>query len=556
MVDVTLLKYSQDSTKPRSPNGLIEQDSPTVSENLESLSTKPESPIVSADPELTISKNPGPLLTLPEAPIAATEPESSIIATKPESPTNMTEPESSTIATEPTSPNDAAHYSPPHLCSENMAVQPSLSPKANIRLRSPHHRQTKSSRASRLPQEKKEDGQQYIRSKRFSSTQTDYEVEVTSIRALSWALFTYYVFAEDGHTPERLDFAYLVKMQAEISDTFADAINQLNSPVVLYSDAENGDNPHGIDPVKAKRGRPSHAIMKLAELAVIDMRVAARHSKFSEEAKQVLDEYLGDFHESAHVYAKKLLALKTRSNRVINSQIVTNVFLSNELDRLENLAKGVSGSLRQLAPSFPLIDRIFEISSMSDSLGALYSKTLLEGRSQLRMLRLEVQEIQGGLNHMEQLRQTILNAIEGERTHQEKKLEDVMPYIWTQLLGHRCEQETYLKNLELLKAMDDRQRLTRDQLPWVQQKLDAFEREMDMLWEQMTESSFAWMDDGSQDENINSKKLAPDGNPLKKKKASNFKKKMYTFHGDIHEIKNLNKKLKEQRDHAQAMFRE
>ncbi|KAG0248244.1 hypothetical protein BGZ95_008141, partial [Linnemannia exigua] len=143
------------------------------------------------------------------------------------------------------------------------------------------------------------------------------------------------------------DFAYLVFKQAAMFETFADALARLDAPINL--DLNNDcSNRHGTgcqyayrDPsdthglvAAGSTGLPLHMTMKMAELAIIDLKVAVKYSRFSEVNKALMVEHMESFHSATEAHTRKLMLLGARSKACLDRQVVQNVFLSTELDRL------------------------------------------------------------------------------------------------------------------------------------------------------------------------------------------------------------------------------
>lgn len=160
------------------------------------------------------------------------------------------------------------------------------------------------------------------------------------------------------------DFTYLVNRQAAMFGAFSQFLSSLNTPIILddkssdsYSDHEyniiNGDRRDDIDQVAAEQDSygleartaasgkeflPLYMSMKMSELAVIDLKVAAKYSLLPAETRTLLVDHLGDFQMAAKVHTRKLQFLEARNKGWVEGVIARNVFLSAELKRLEGMS--------------------------------------------------------------------------------------------------------------------------------------------------------------------------------------------------------------------------
>ncbi|KAG0377398.1 hypothetical protein BGX24_006186 [Mortierella sp. AD032] len=296
-----------------------------------------------------------------------------------------------------------------------------------------------------------------------------------------------------------------------MSETFSDVVSRLNAPVVLDLNNSNppdqgktdgnsadkqfdltADDPYGlVARVAASRSNlPMHMTMKLAGLAIIDLKVAVKYSRLGEESKNLLVEHLEIFHSTAKAHSRKLQFLETRSKGCIDGQVVRNVFLSAKLDRLAKMMPegrvGVWGRIRN-AFSFGGKQDV-KVASTKTKLRQLYAKTFKEGQKQLRMLILQIQDLQQGLDDMEQTRWSIIDIMGRERGEQERLQDESLAEVWRKVGKTHFEQDTYSKNLALLKGMEKQQQMTGGDLEWIRGKLTGFEGEMEVLWERMVEA--------------------------------------------------------------------
>lgn len=177
------------------------------------------------------------------------------------------------------------------------------------------------------------------------------------------------------------DFTYLVNKQAAMIEAFSGFLTSLNTPIILedkyhysgsnddasgsYQDSER--DSYGLEARTAASGKvslPLYMSMKMAELAVIDLKVAVKNSLLSYETRTLLVEHLGVFHAAAKAHTPKLQFLETRNKGWVDGVIMRNMYLSADLKRLEEMSakheemstKGVDAWThvwRSLCPSEP-----------------------------------------------------------------------------------------------------------------------------------------------------------------------------------------------------------
>ncbi|KAF9146304.1 hypothetical protein BGX30_001955 [Mortierella sp. GBA39] len=317
------------------------------------------------------------------------------------------------------------------------------------------------------------------------------------------------------------DFAYLVNRQAAMFGAFSQFLSSLNTPVILddkssnsYPYRENINNgyhpddtdqaaeqdPYGLEARSAASGKevlPLYMSMKMSELAVIDLKMAAKHSLLPAQTRTLLVDHLGYFQMAAKAHTKKLQFLEARNKGWVDGVISRNVFLGAELNRLEEMSSKqyvvrdvVRARLWKFFCTSPHHNdhrlHASKVASVEKTLDRLFFSALKEDRKQLRMTILQVQELQQR-QAMDQTRQTIQDILGYERGHQEQLQRDIMAYVWTHLGGHQFEQETYRNNLALLRTMDKQQKRTGGHLQWILLELTGFEAELEMLWERMSD---------------------------------------------------------------------
>ncbi|KAG0295805.1 hypothetical protein BGZ96_010923 [Linnemannia gamsii] len=361
------------------------------------------------------------------------------------------------------------------------------------------------------------------------------------------------------------DFTYLVNRQAAMFEAFSGFLTSLNTPIILedkyhYSDSSDGTSEsyqvperdsYGLEARTAASGKeflPLYMSMKMAELAVIDLKVAAKHSLLPFETRTLLVEHLGVFHAAAKVHTRKLQFLEARNKGWVEGVIVRNVYLSAELKRLEEMSKKGADAWtrvwRNLCPPEPSYRRIHarKIASVEKKLDRLFFSALKEDRKQLRMTILQVQELQQSLDNMDQTRQNIQDIMGHERGNQEQLARDIMAYVWTHLGGHQVEQETYRKNLALLRSMDKQQKLTGGHLQWILLELTSFEAELEFLWERMVDAGILEAQEGgSQGQGTFNRAKSPVSS---QQRTEGQKKTKFSLHDEIEQIETVNSKLK------------
>ncbi|KAF9551830.1 hypothetical protein EC957_004153 [Mortierella hygrophila] len=328
------------------------------------------------------------------------------------------------------------------------------------------------------------------------------------------------------------DFAYLVNRQAAMFGAFSQFLSSLNTPIILddkssnsypyRENINNGYHPddtdqvaeqdsYGLEARSAASGKevlPLYMSMKMSELAVIDLKVAAKHSLLPARTRTLLVDHLGYFQIAAKTHTRKLQFLEARNKGWVDGVIARNVFLGAELKRLEGMSSKqyvvrytAWAHLCKFFCTSPHYNgrhlHASKMASVEKTLDRLFFSALKEDRKQLQMTILQVQELQQRqvalcgfifcLEAMDQTRQTIQDILGHERGHQEQLQRDIMAYVWTHLGGHQFEQETYRNNLALLRTMDKQQKRTGGHLQWILLELTGFEAELEMLWERMSD---------------------------------------------------------------------
>ncbi|KAK3834236.1 MAG: hypothetical protein JOS17DRAFT_824856 [Linnemannia elongata] len=368
------------------------------------------------------------------------------------------------------------------------------------------------------------------------------------------------------------DFTYLVNRQAAMFGAFSQFLSSLNTPIILddkgsdsYLDRENniinGDRRYDTDQVaveqdsygleartaaSGKEFLPLYMSMKMSELAVINLKVAAKHSLLPAETRTLLVDHLGDFQMAAKVHTRRLQFLEVRNKGWIEGVIARNVFLSAELKRLEGMSSKRYVIWARLCKFFCASpqhnDHRFharKVASVEKKLDRLFFSALKEDRKQLSMTILQVQELQQSLDAMDQTRQTLQDILGYERGHQEQLQRDIMAYVWTHLGGHQFEQETYRNNLALLKSMNKQQKRTGGHLQWILLELQEFEAELEILWERMGDAGVIETQEGGR-----KSQSQRQGKGQGTAKRANGKKTTISLQDEIDQIETVTNNLK------------
>ncbi|KAK5814613.1 hypothetical protein F5H01DRAFT_346981 [Linnemannia elongata] len=369
---------------------------------------------------------------------------------------------------------------------------------------------------------------------------------------------------------EAPDFIYLIKRQAAMFEAFSQFLSSLNTPIILddkssdsYTDHEsninNGDcrddtdqvaeqDSYGLEARTAASGKeflPLYMSMKMSELAVIDLKVAVKHSLLPDETRALLVDHLGDFQMAAKVHTRKLQFLEARNKGWVEGVIARNVFLGAELKRLEGMSAKRYVAWARLCKFFCVSHRndhrlhARKVTSVEKKLDRLFFNALKEDRGQLRKTILQVQELQQSLDAMDQTRQTLQDILGSERGHQEQLQRDIMAYVWTHLGGHQFEQETYRKNLALLKSMNKQQKRTGGHLQWILLELTEFEAELELLWERIVDAGVFEAQEGAGRGQSQGQRKGQGS-----AKKANGKKKTISLQDEIDQIETVTNSLK------------
>ncbi|KAG0277017.1 hypothetical protein BGZ95_006662 [Linnemannia exigua] len=151
---------------------------------------------------------------------------------------------------------------------------------------------------------------------------------------------------------------------------------------------------------------------------------------------------------------------------------------------------------------------------------------------------------------MDQTRRAIIDIMGRERGEQERLLQDEsLAEVWREVGKTNFEQETYRKNLDLLKGMENQQQLTSGDLEWIRGKLTGFEGEMEVLWERMVEARIAEAEKGhlsgkGTELERTAKGAAGVSTPLSDHLTDSQRKTSYSFRDEIQQIQSEIEKLK------------
>lgn len=140
------------------------------------------------------------------------------------------------------------------------------------------------------------------------------------------------------------NFADIVNKQASSYEFISDSLNNLKPGTKTTRTARGrkgseditrgaDEDPYGM--ALYVKGMPLPLLLKRSELAVVDLKVLVKHSALEEPSKHLLVEQLESFHTRAKVAGRKLQFLQARANGCVDGLVIRNVYLTIELNRLE-----------------------------------------------------------------------------------------------------------------------------------------------------------------------------------------------------------------------------
>ncbi|KAG0036319.1 hypothetical protein BGZ82_004376 [Podila clonocystis] len=302
------------------------------------------------------------------------------------------------------------------------------------------------------------------------------------------------------------NFAELVNKQAKSYELLVESLGSLKpgtkttrtsrsrrqgSETVILGGGEGGDvDPYGM--ALFVKGMPLPLLLKRAELAVVDLKVLVKHSTLAEPSRHLLVEQLESFHTRAKVAGRKLQFLQARANGCVDGLVIRNVYLTIELDRLEEEHRLLK---EQQESNW---GRVWNLLSGSNDLQLvasdvkvqqLYQTTMSDARDHIRDLIVQAQDVLQSLDAMDQILSTIHEITTKEKHHQSQKHDKVLAQLWSVLGGNRLEKSFHRNNLELLQDMEGQRKATVGQIQAALWKLTDFEAEIGILREKLVGAS-------------------------------------------------------------------
>ncbi|KAG0333276.1 hypothetical protein BG000_009311 [Podila horticola] len=294
-------------------------------------------------------------------------------------------------------------------------------------------------------------------------------------------------------------FAELVNKQANSYELLAESLGSLKPGTKTTRTSWRGkkgsetvipgggdEDPYGM--ALYVKGMPLPLLLKRAELAVVDLKVLVKHSALAEPSKHLLVEQLASFHTHAKVAGRKLQFLQARANGCVDGLVIRNVYLTVELDRLEEDQRILK---EQQESSW---GRVWNLLSGSNDLQLvasevklhqLYQTTMSDARDHIRDLIVQAQDVLQSLDALDQILSTIHEITTKEKHHQNKAHDKILAQLWSILGGNRLEKSFYRDNLELLQDMEGQRKATVGQIQAALWKLTDFEAEIGILREKL-----------------------------------------------------------------------
>ncbi|KAG0325699.1 hypothetical protein BGZ99_000289 [Dissophora globulifera] len=317
------------------------------------------------------------------------------------------------------------------------------------------------------------------------------------------------------------NFADLVNKQAASYELIADTLSSLNPAFVpkarsakkagggssSSSSSDDPEDPYGLSMHNQKGGLPLPLLLKRAELAVVDLKVLVKHSTLPEVGKALLVEKLQMFHTRAKTTSRQLQFLQARANGCVDGLVIRNVYLTLELDRLEEqqlrLRDGrrtgpggaVAGIWDKMLDFFAA-PRDLQIATSEQKLQQLYHATMEDAQNHVRDLIHQSQEVLQSLDTLDQVLLAIHEIATQERRQQNQAHGETLALLWSRLGGNRLQRGVYRDNLELLKEMDGQRKATVGQIQTALWKLTDFEAEIGFLREKIVDASMDVAADG------------------------------------------------------------
>ncbi|KAF9277342.1 hypothetical protein BGZ74_003397 [Mortierella antarctica] len=294
------------------------------------------------------------------------------------------------------------------------------------------------------------------------------------------------------------NFAELVNKQARSYELIADSLSSLKSGKDTRTSwsrkkgsetvipGAGDEDPYGM--TLYVKGMPLPLLLKRAELAVVDLKVLVKHSALAEPSKHLLVEQLESFHTRAKVAGRKLQFLQARANGCVDGLVIRNVYLTIELDRLEEehrILKEQQESNWGRVWNLLSGSNDLQLVASEVKLHQLYQTTMSDARDHIRDLIVQAQDVLQSLDAMDQILSIIHEITTKEKYHQNREHDKILAQLWSHLGGNRLEKRFHRNNLELLQDMEGQRKATVGQIQAALWKLTDFEAEIGILREKL-----------------------------------------------------------------------
>ncbi|KAF9336667.1 hypothetical protein BG006_007866 [Podila minutissima] len=363
------------------------------------------------------------------------------------------------------------------------------------------------------------------------------------------------------------NFAELVNKQAKSYELIADSLSCLKSgkdtriswsrkkgsETVIPGAGGGDEDPYGM--TLYVKGMPLPLLLKRAELAVVDLKVLVKHSALAEPSKHLLVEQLESFHTRAKVAGRKLQFLQARANGCVDGLVIRNVYLTIELDRLEEEHRILK---EQQESNWGRVWNL--LSGSSDlqlvasevKLHQLYQTTMSDARDHIRDLIVQAQDVLQSLDAMDQILSIINEITTKEKYHQNREHDKILAQLWSHLGGNRLEKRFHRNNLELLQDMEGQRKATVGQIQAALWKLTDFEAEIGILREKLVGATIdaALRRVGKEDATIKSHEGGSDN------RVSSLGSDASSLRSHIQQIDLVTSRLKERSFLADALIKE
>ncbi|KAF9431234.1 hypothetical protein BGZ94_005597 [Podila epigama] len=236
------------------------------------------------------------------------------------------------------------------------------------------------------------------------------------------------------------------------------------------------------------KGLPLPLLLKNSELAVADLKVLVQYSSLPTQSKDLLVEQLGLFHNRAKVAGRKLQFLQARANGCLDGLAIRNMYLTVELDRLEEeqrLLIAQQGTFWGKAWNVLSGAHDLQVAVSKDKIVRLYQLTMSEARDHVRDLIIQAQDILQSLDALDVILRLIheITVLETKLQHQDHA--HTLASLWWFLGANRVEKQLYQDNLEVLREIGGQRKATVGQIQTAIWKLTDFEAEIGILREKL-----------------------------------------------------------------------